>query len=87
MYRLYALSMLFFVVYWVVDISGKKLANDGAIGPFIGTFISTFVLVPIGVFLTVKSTKDSALFNADAYKIFFHKISNKVSNLRKKAQN
>lgn len=80
-------SMLFFVVYWVVDISGKKLANDGAIGPFIGTFISTFVLIPIGIFLTVKSTRDSALFNADAYKIFFHKISNKFSNLRNKAHN
>ncbi len=78
------ISMLFFVVYWVVDISGKKLANDGAIGPFIGTFISTFVLIPIGVFLTVKSTRDSALFNADAYKIFFNKISNKISGLRRK---
>ena len=77
-------SMLFFVIYWVVDISGKKLANDGAIGPFIGTFISTFVLIPIGVFLTIKSTRDSALFNADAYKIFLNKISNKFSSLRKK---
>ena len=77
-------SMLFFVIYWVVDISGKKLANDGAIGPFIGTFISTFVLIPIGVFLTIKSTRDSALFNADAYKIFLNKISNKFSGLRKK---
>ncbi|MBR5856584.1 MAG: LptF/LptG family permease [Bacteroidales bacterium] len=80
-------SMLFFVIYWVVDISGKKLANDGAIGPFAGTFISTFVLIPIGIFLTIKSTRDSALFNADAYKIFFHKISNRFSKLRKKAHN
>ncbi|MBR7157439.1 MAG: LptF/LptG family permease [Bacteroidales bacterium] len=77
-------SMLFFVVYWVVDISGKKLANDGAIGPFIGTFISTFVLIPIGVFLTIKSTRDSALFNADAYKIFFNKISNRFSKFKRK---
>lgn len=80
------ISMLFFVVYWVVDISGKKLANDGAIGPFIGTFISTFVLIPIGVFLTIKSTRDSALFNADAYKIFFNKLSSRLSNLRIKKQ-
>lgn len=78
------ISMLFFVVYWVFDISGKKLANDGAIGPFIGTFISTFVLIPIGVFLTIKSTKDSALFNADAYKIFFSKLSAKFSHYKKK---
>lgn len=70
-------SMLFFVIYWVVDISGKKLANDGAITPFLGAFISTFVLFPMGVFLTWQSTKDSALFNADSYiaviKKFFSK--------------
>ena len=70
--------MFFFVIYWVVDISGKKLANDGAITPFLGAFISTFVLFPMGAFLTWKSTKDSALFNADAYISFFKKIFNKT---------
>lgn len=70
-------SMLFFVIYWVVDISGKKLANDGAITPFIGAFISTFVLFPMGAFLTWKSTKDSALFNADSYMAFFKKLFSK----------
>ncbi len=71
-------SMFFFVIYWVVDISGKKLANDGAITPFLGAFISTFVLFPMGVFLTWKSTKDSALFNADAYISFIKKFFNKT---------
>lgn len=60
-------SALFFVLYWVVDISGKKLARDGVMSPLFGAFISTMVLLPIGVFLTIKSTKDSALFNTDAY--------------------
>ena len=82
------ISMLFFVVYWVVDITGKKLANDGEITPFIGAFISTFVLFPIGVFLTWKSTKDSALFNADSYVAFFKHIYNKftrsIRKMRKK---
>ncbi len=77
-------SMLFFVMYWVVDISGKKLANDGALSPFIGTFISTFVLIPMGIFLTVKSTRDSALFNADAYKIFFKNLWERVCNFANK---
>lgn len=77
-------SMFFFVIYWVVDISGKKLANDGAISPFLGTFISTFVLIPMGVFLTVKSTKDSALFNADSYKIFMKRMWGRVQAFAKK---
>lgn len=68
------ISMFFFVIYWVVDISGKKLATDGAISPAIGTLISTIVLFPMGAFLTWKSTRDSSLFNTDAYIGFFKKI-------------
>ncbi len=71
-------SMLFFVIYWVVDISGKKLGNDGAISPFMGAFISTFVLFPMGVFLTWKSTKDSALLSADSYLAFMKKVFSKT---------
>ena len=71
-------SILFFLIYWVIDMSGKKLARDGVISPFIGTFISTMVLLPIGIFLTWKSTKDSAIFNVDTYletiKKFFKKV-------------
>ncbi len=75
-------SMFFFVIYWVVDISGKKLANDGAVSPFIGTFVSTFVLLPMGIFLTWKSTRDSALFNADAYLNFIKNIFRKAKKIK-----
>ena len=72
------IAILFFVLYWVVDISAQKLARDGVISPFMGAFTSAFVLLPIGIFLTWKSTKDSSLFNTDAYlnsiKKFFKKI-------------
>ena len=72
-------SALFFVLYWVVDTSGRKLARDGAISPELGAFISTAVLLPIGIFLTWKSTKDSSMFNMDTYilpvKKFFARLS------------
>jgi len=67
-------SMLFFVVYYVIDISGKKLATDGSVSAAMGTMISALVLLPIGVFLTYKATTDSALFNKDAYLVFLKKI-------------
>ena len=81
------ISILFFVIYWVVDISGKKLARDGALSPFAGAFISTFVLAPIGVFLTWKSTKDSAIFKLESYKLFFKTRWDKVSSKIKKVTN
>jgi lipopolysaccharide export system permease protein len=77
------ISILFFVLYWVIDISGKKLANDGAIGPFEGAFISTLVLAPLGAFLTWKSTKDSALFNPE---VVLNNIGNFFKGLFSKAK-
>lgn len=67
-------SMLFFVVYYVIDISGKKLATDGSVTAAMGTLISSLVLLPLGVFLTYKATTDSALFNKDAYLVMIRKI-------------
>ena len=77
-------SALFFVLYWVVDTSGRKLARDGAISPELGAFISTMVLLPIGVFLTWKSTKDSSMFNLDTYLVPVKKFFAKLSMNRKK---
>lgn len=79
-------SALFFVLYWVVDISGKKLARDGVISPAIGAFVSSMVLLPIGIFLTWKSTKDSSMFNMETYLLpvqkFFKRIFNGKRNSR-----
>lgn len=72
------ISVLFFVAYWVIDISGTKLANDGAVAPFFGTFISSYVLFPTGVFLTWKAINDSSLINIDSMKTLFRKIRNIV---------
>lgn len=82
------ISALLFVLYWVIDISGKKLARDGVITPAMGAFISSLIMLPLGVFLTWKATKDSSLFSLDALlnkvKLFFKKFS--LSNVRTKKQ-
>ena len=78
-------SILFFVLYWVVDISGTKLARDGATTPFIGDFISTFVLVPIGLFLTWMAIREKSI-NLDAFKTWTRKITRKVMSFFKKTR-
>ena len=65
------ISIFFFLIYYIIDITGKKLAREGSITPFEGTFISTAILLPIGIYLTYRSTKDSSLVNFDSYKLFF----------------
>ena len=78
-------SILFFVLYWVVDISGTKLARDGATTPFIGDFISAFVLVPIGVLLTWMAIREKSL-NLDAFKTWRRKLFSKIMSLFKKTR-
>ena len=80
------ISVLFFVAYWVIDISGTKLARDGALGPFHGVFFSSYVLLPTGLYLTWKAINDSAIFNMDGIKNGFRKLKAKVMSLFKKTR-
>ena len=80
------ISVLFFVAYWVIDISGTKLAKDGAVGPFAGVFFSSFVLLPTGLFLSWKAINDSAIFSTDTIKNAFKKLKAKIMGLFKKTR-
>ena len=80
------ISVLFFVAYWVIDISGTKLAKDGAVGPFAGVFFSSYVLLPTGLFLSWKAINDSAIFSTDTIKNAFKKLKAKIMGLFKKTR-
>ncbi len=72
------ISVLFFVLYWVVDISGTKLARDGAVDAFTGAFISAYVLVPIGAFLTWTAINERGLVNMDQFKVWWRRLKSMV---------
>ena len=80
------ISVLFFVAYWVIDISGTKLARDGAVGPFAGVFFSSYVLLPTGLFLSWKAINDSAIFSTDTIKNGFRKLKAKIMGIFKKTR-
>lgn len=80
------ISVLFFVAYWVIDISGTKLARDGAVGAFHGVFFSSYILFPTGLFLSWKAINDSTFFNLDTIKSQFKKIKAKIMGIFKKTR-
>ena len=80
------ISVLFFVAYWVIDISGTKLARDGAVGAFHGVFFSSYVLLPTGLFLSWKAINDSAIFSMDTLKNEFRKIKAKIMGFFRKTR-
>ncbi|MEF9924107.1 MAG: LptF/LptG family permease [Muribaculaceae bacterium] len=68
-------SVLLFIVYYIIDNTGYKLAREGIWEVWQGIWLSTAVLLPLGVFFTYKSVNDSAVFNADAYRNVFKRIT------------
>lgn len=60
-------AIMFFLVFHIISFSMEKLAIAGGITPWPGMWISTLVLLPVGVLLTWKAATDSPLFDADSY--------------------
>lgn len=77
------ISVLLFIFYYIIDNTGYKMARDGKIDVTMGMWLSSMVLLPMGVFFTHKAMHDSALFNLDAYKNFFRRLigSNQARHL------
>ena len=68
------ISIFFFVIYYVISISGQKLVEEDVIGTFAGMWAASYILLPIGIYLTYKATTDSVIMNIDTYFSFFRKI-------------
>ena len=80
------ISVLFFVFYWVIDITGTKLARDGAVAPFSGVFISSYILLPTGLYLTWQAINDSSIFNFGNIKNIINKAKAKIMGFFKKTR-
>jgi len=68
------ISVFLFIFYYIIDNTGYKMARDGKLEVWEGIWLSTFVLLPLGIFFTYKAVNDSAVFNKDAYVNFFRKL-------------
>ena len=67
-------SVILFIFYYIIDNSAYKMARDGVWEVWQGLWLSSAVLLPLGIFFTYKAVNDSAVFNKDAYMNFFRKL-------------
>ena len=72
------ISILFFVIFYIISISGQKLVEEAVVGTFAGMWAASYILLPIGIFLTYKATTDSVIMNIDTYFSFLVKIKNYI---------
>jgi lipopolysaccharide export system permease protein len=75
------ISIFFFVIYYVISISGQKLVEENVVGTFAGMWAASYILLPVGIFLTYKATTDSVILNIETYLMFFKKTKDSFYKL------
>ena len=60
-------AILFFMLFYFSSTVGEKFAKEDSLTPFVGMWLATFVLLPLGIFLTYKAMNDSKLLTRETY--------------------
>lgn len=68
------ISVVMFIIYYIIDNTGYKMAREGLWTAFQGMWLSSSILLPVGIFLTYKAAVDAVLFNTEEYLKFMQKI-------------
>ena len=75
-------AIIFFVVFHLFNTFGEKFVKSEQASPLTGMWLSTFILIPIGIFLTYKAMRDSQLFNQEFYYRSFKELRSFLANFR-----
>jgi lipopolysaccharide export system permease protein len=78
------IAIIIFVIYFFISTLGKNMAESNTVSPFIGGWMATFVLLPMGILLMIRATNDKGIFNIDAFLQPVVNFFNRVFKLEKK---
>lgn len=73
-------SIVFFVIYHIISITGEKYARAGVLEPEFAMWMASGILLPLGIFLTYKATTDAPLLDAESW----NKVIKRLMVFRKK---
>jgi len=77
------ISIVFFILYYVMSITGKKWAEEGVVTPFIGIWGFSFVLIPVGFFFLRQAKNDARLLESDFYAVVIENIRTRFAGKTK----
>jgi lipopolysaccharide export system permease protein len=79
-------SILLFIAYYIVSMTGEKSAREDVWQMFTGMWFSSFVFLPVGIWLSYKAGTDSAIMSAETYTRFFNRLGlgSRIRNMRNK---
>ena len=76
------ISVILFIIYYIIDNMGKKMATESIWSVWFGMWFSSIVLLPLGIFLTYKAANDSELFNTENWIIRFEKAKKELKKIK-----
>lgn len=77
-------SIMLFILYYVVSITGEKSAREDVWDMFVGMWFSSFIFLPVGIWLTYKAVTDSGIMKTETYIDLFKKIKIAIKGRRAK---
>lgn len=80
-------TVLFFVIYFALSVIGEKIAKGSVMPVWFGTWMSSFILLPLCVFLTYHATMDTAVLSPDTYAKWMDKLKHFKPFSKKRDEN
>lgn len=78
------IGVVLFLTYHFIGIFAKNGAEEGGVPPFVGSWLSTFIIFPLSIFLTYRATRDRGFVSFDIliqpFRDFFKKKSKKFKD-------
>lgn len=76
-------AIIFFLIFHLLNMFGEKFVKEDIASPLAGMWLSVFVLIPVGIFLTYKALHDSQLFSKEFYNRVFKRFRFFLGTFRK----
>jgi lipopolysaccharide export system permease protein len=68
------ISVVLFIIFHVLSMTGDKLARESSVSPAQGMWMASFIILPMGIFLTLKATSDAPLLDAEIWRRWFKRL-------------
>ena len=76
-----AIAIGMFLVYYIISITGERLASSLVMPPYVGMWLGSIVLFPLGVLLTYQAVTESKVLDFEAWGSFFKRIFISIKGL------
>lgn len=81
------IAIILFLVYYYIGMFAKNAAKDGSISPFLATWLSTIIMLPLSIMVTYRATTDQGFFNSEIILAPIRKFFAKLGLFKRKDKN